>query len=112
MSDEPRQDGAGTHVGATEPDASEQESSLAAGLPEPDVAGHRKDGAGAGANTLDRGDDRLRAASHRPDQVTRHSSEPQQSFAIHFGQRADDLMDIAARAKIAARAANDDDLHL
>ena len=33
-----------------------------------------------------------------------------QAALVHLGQRADDLMDVAARAEIAARAGDDDAL--
>ena len=65
---------------------------------------------GARAHALDRGDDRLRAGAHRPDQVAGHPGEAEQAVAVHLGQRADDLVDVAARAEIAAGAADDDAL--
>ena len=73
---------------------------------EADVAGHGEDRASARANAFDRGDDRLRAGAHRLDQVAGHARELQQPGVVHFRQRADDLVDVAARAEIAARAAN------
>ena len=85
---------------------------FAPGLAEADVAGHGEDRAGAGADALDRGDDRLRAGAHRPDQVAGHAREFEQAVIVHLGQRADDFVDVAAGAEIAARAADHDHLHL
>ena len=75
---------------------------------EAQVAGHGEDRAGAGAHPVDRGDDRLRAGAHRPDQVAGHAGEGEQFGHRHLGQRADDLVDVAARAEIAARAGDHD----
>ena len=61
-------------------------------------------------DAVDRSDDRLRAGAHRVDQVAGHARELEQPVAVHFGQRADDLVDVAARAEIAARAGHDDAL--
>ena len=51
-----------------------------------------------------RGDDRLRAGAHRLDQVAGHAREGEQARHVHLGQRADDLVHVAARAEIAAGA--------
>src|SRR6185437_13382352 len=96
--DDPRKDRAGAHVRARQAEA--------------DVAGHGEDRAGAGAHALDRRDDRLRTAAHRADQVAGHAGEANEAAAVHLRQRADDLVDVAARAEIAARAADHDDLHM
>src|SRR6185503_13680442 len=91
--------------------AAEEECRLATRLAETNVACHREDRAGAGAYALDRGDDRLRAGAHRPDEVAGHPREAQKPLAIHLRQGPDDFVDVAARTEIATRAANDDDLH-
>ena len=79
MADDPRQDRAGAHVRARQADAGEQEGGLGVGRGEPQVAGHRHDRPGAGADAFDRGDDRLRAAAHRPHQVAGHPGEVEQA---------------------------------
>ena len=71
---------------------------------------HRQDRAGAGADAVDRGDDRLRADAHRLDQVAGHAREHQQLGRLQPHQRADDLVHVAARAEVVAGAGEDDDL--
>ena len=106
--DDARQNVARAHVGAGEPDPHEQERHLAARRCRTQVRGHRDDGAGAGAHAVDRGDDRLRAGAHRLDQVAGHARECEQArhvaVALHLDQWPDDLVHVAARAEIAARA--------
>ena len=80
---------------------------LVVGRREADVRGHGDDRAGADADAVDRGDDRLRAAAHRLDQVAGHPGEVEQARHRPLGQRADDLVDVAARAEIAAGAGDD-----
>ena len=50
-------------------------------VPTAQVGRHRQDRAGAGADAVDRGDDRLRAGAHRLDQVAGHARERQQLAA-------------------------------
>ena len=42
------------------------------------------------------------------DQVAGHAREVEQAALVHLGQRPDDLMDVAARAEIAAGAGDHD----
>ena len=108
MADQARQYGAGAHVGARQADAGEQEGGLGVGRGEADVAGHGEDRARPGAHAVDRGDDRLRAGAHRADQIAGHAGELDQPAIVHPGQRADDVVDVAAGAEIAPRAGDDD----
>ena len=78
LADDARQDRAGAHVAAGEPDAGEQEGRLRLGRGEAQVGGHGDDRAGAGAHAVDRRDDRLAAADHRLHQVAGHAREGQQ----------------------------------
>ena len=79
LADDPRQDRAGAHVAAGEADAGEQEGGLRLRRRDPDVRGHRQDRAGAGADAVERRDDRLRAGAHRLDQVAGHPGEGEQA---------------------------------
>jgi hypothetical protein len=103
MADDPRQDGAGPHVRTGEADAGEQEGRLGGRRAETDVGGHGKDRACARAHAVDRRDDRLRAVAHRLDEIARHPGEGEQAGHVHPGQRADDLVHVAARAEVAPR---------
>src|SRR5204862_7585073 len=69
LADDPRQHRARAHVAAGEADAVEEERGLAPRGADAQVARHRQDRAGAGADAVDRGDDRLRADAHRLDEV-------------------------------------------
>ena len=100
------------HVAAGQSHLVEQERDLGAGGGQPQVGGHRDDRAGAGADALDRGYDRLRTGPHRLDQIAGHAGEGGEALGVHLDQRADDLEHIAARGKIAARARYHDRLHL
>jgi hypothetical protein len=100
LADDARQHGAGAHVAAGQPDPVEQEGSLAARRSQPQVGGHRHDGAGAGADAVDRRHDGLRAGTHGFHQVARHASEHQQLGRLQPHQRADDFMHVAAGAEI------------
>ncbi len=62
LADDSRQDRAGAHVAAGQADAREEECSACLGRREPDVGRHREDRAGACADPVDRGDDRLRGS--------------------------------------------------
>jgi hypothetical protein len=57
-----------------------------------------------------RRDDRLRAGAHRLHQVARHAGEGQQAGHVELGQRADDLVHVAAGAEVLAGAGDDDGL--
>jgi hypothetical protein len=76
------------------------------------VRRHGDDGAGARAHAVDRRHDRLRAGAHRLDEVTRHAREHQQLRRLQAHQRADDLVDVAARAEVAAFARDDDRVYI
>ncbi len=106
--DDARQHVAGPHVGAGKAHAHEQERRLGSRRAVAQVGGHGQDGAGAGANAVDGGHDRLRAGAHGLDEVARHSGEGQQprhvALALHLHQRADDLVHVAAGAEVAAGA--------
>jgi hypothetical protein len=58
------------------------------------------------ADTVDGRDDRLAATDHRLDQVTGHAGEVQQALHVHFRQRADDVVYIAAGTEIAPLGRN------
>ena len=75
LADDPRQDSARAHVGAGEADAGEQEGRLRFRRRISDVGGHREDRAGAGADSLDRGHDRLGTGAHRLHQIPGHPGE-------------------------------------
>ena len=74
------------------------------------IGGHRDDRAGAGADAVDRGDDRLRASAHRLHQIAGHAGEIEQLGHRHLGERADDLVHVAAGAEVAAGAGDHDGL--
>jgi hypothetical protein len=74
------------------------------------IGRHREDRAGAGADAVHCGDDRLRTGAHRLHQIAGHAREFQQARHVHFDQRSDDLVHVAAGAEIAARAAQHDHL--
>ena len=102
LADDARQDRTRPHVAAGEPDPVEQERGLRGGRGEAQIRGHGDDGAGAGGDAVDRGDDRLAAMEHGLDQVAGHARERQQLIHLHGNERADDLMHVAAGAEIAA----------
>src|SRR6185503_8676690 len=108
VSDYPRQDRTGAHVGAGQAHAREQECGLGVRRGEAEVAGHRQDRTSPGTYALDSDDDRLRAGAHRTHEIARHPREPEQPALVHLGQGTDDLVDVSARAEIAARAGQDD----
>jgi tRNA(Ile2) C34 agmatinyltransferase TiaS len=81
LADDPRQHRARAHVAAGEADAVEEERGLGARGADAQVARHRQDRAGAGADAVDRGDDRLRADAHRLDEVAGHAREHQAARA-------------------------------
>jgi hypothetical protein len=110
MADDPRQHGARTHIGARQADAGEQERRPGLGRRDAEVAGHRQDRARAGADAFHGGDDRLRAGAHGFHQVAGHAGEVEQPALVHAGQRTDDLVHVAARAEVAARAPQHHDL--
>ena len=71
-------------------------------------AAQRDHRAGAGADAVDRRDDRLRAAADRLDEVAGHAREGEQLGHRHLRQRPDDLVHVAAGAEVAAGAGDDD----
>src|SRR5205823_5760235 len=108
LTDDARQDRAGAHVGAGQTDADEEESNLAACRPETQVAGHRENRAGAGADAVDGRDDRLRARAHALDQLACHAREAQKTFGVSLiargDERADDFVHVAAGGEVPAFA--------
>ena len=83
---------------------------FASGVAEAQVGGHGDDGAGADADAVDRGDDRLAAVEHRLDEVAGHPGEGEQALHVAVDERADDVVDVAAGAEVAAVGAEDDDV--
>ena len=112
LADQARQQCAGAHVGAGQADAGEQKGGAGLRRSQPQVGRQRHHRAGTGANAVDCRYDGLRAGAHGLDQVTGHAGEFEQCGHAHFGQRANDFMHVAARAEIAARAGQHDDLHV
>ena len=110
LADDARQHGAGAHVAAGEADAGEEEGGLRLGRAEAEVGGHGDDGAGADADAVDGGDDRLAAGEHRLDEVAGHPGEGEQALHVAADQRADDVVHVAAGAEVAAVRAEDDDV--
>ncbi len=110
MTDDARQDRAGAHVAAGEPDAREEERRARGRGREADIGRHREDRARAGAHAVDGRDDRLRAGAHGLDQVAGHAREGEQAVHRHLRERRDDLVHVAAGAEIAACAGEDDRL--
>src|SRR5665213_827885 len=108
MTDDSRQDGAGAHIAAGEPDAREQECRACLGCAQSKIRRHGEDGAGAGANPVCRRYYGLRTGAHGFDEVAGHARESAQSRAVKPRQRADDFVHVAARAEVAAGAADDD----
>ena len=102
LADDARQDRARPHVAAGKADAIEQERGLRGGRREAQIRSHGDDGAGAGRDAVDRGDDRLAAMEHGLDQIAGHAREGEQLLCVHGDQRADDLVHVAAGAEIAA----------
>ena len=96
LADEPRQDRAGAHVAAGEADTGEEERGLGVRMGDAQIRGHGDDRAGADADALERSDDRLRTGAHRLDQIPGHPGELKQARHRHFGQRADNFVDVAA----------------
>jgi len=112
LPDDARQDRAGPHVAAGQAHAHEQESGLALGSTVAQVARHGDDGARTGAYAIDRGDDWLRAGAHLLDQVSGHAGEVHQARHVHFDQRTDDVVNVAAGAKVASFPGKDDRAHV
>ena len=100
------------HISAGEADPREQKRRLGLRRREPQIGGHGENCARAGADPVDRGDDRLRAFAHRLDDVSGHSRECNQVRHFHFGQRFDDLEDVAARGEVSASARQHDRAHI
>src|SRR5690606_20817068 len=67
----------------------------------PHVAEQGDHGAGADADAIDGGDDRLRAGAHRLHQIAGHAREGEQSLHVAPEQRADDIVHVTAGAEIA-----------
>ncbi len=74
LPDHPRQQRARTHVAAREADAHEQERGARRRRAEPEVRGERDHRAGARADAVDGGHDRLRAVPHRRSRDRRSSA--------------------------------------
>jgi hypothetical protein len=68
------------------------------------VARHGDDGAGAGADAIHGRDQYLRTGAHRAHEISRHAGEIEQLRRGHPRERSDDLVDVAAGAKISPRA--------
>ena len=98
-----RQHGAGAHVAAGEADAREEERGLGRRRAEAHVGEERDHRAGADADAVDRGDDRLRRtrfmAFTRSPVMRVKASRP---FMSRVEQRADDVVHVAAGAEVAA----------
>src|SRR5437763_10794480 len=112
LADDARQDRAGAHVAAGQPDAVEEKRHLGRRRSNAQIAGHREDSTGARAHPLDGGDDRLRAGAHRLDHLAGHAGELQELFHLHLGERLDDLEHVAAGTEIPARSGDDECLYL
>eukprot|EP01034_Spumella_vulgaris_P031080 gene31080-38410_t len=80
--------------------------------PQPVIAAIDGICAGAGANAVDGGDHRLRTGAHGFHQVAGHAGEGQQAGHVQFGERADDVVHVAAGAEVLAGAGDDDRLHI
>ena len=93
-----------SHVTTRKSHAREEKSDLAACGAQAHIRRHCQHRARAGTNAIDGRDDRLRAGTHGLDQITGHAREGQQAGHIKLGERADDLVDVAAGAEIFARA--------
>ena len=104
LADDARQHRARAHVAAGEADAVEQERGLRFRRRIANVGRHGDDRAGADADAVDGGDDRLRAMAHGFDQIAGHAREVEQFRHAHFGERGDDVVHVAAGAEIAAGA--------
>jgi hypothetical protein len=96
LPDDARQDRTRPHVAAGKTDLVEQERDLGASGRQTHVRRHCDDRACAGANPLNRRDDRLRTGPHRLAKVAGHAGEGSEAFGVHLHQRADDLEHIAA----------------
>jgi hypothetical protein len=112
LPDDAGEDGASAHVAAGEPDAGEQKGGARFRRGEADVGGHGDDRAGADADPVDRGDDRLAAADHRLDEIAGEPGEGEQALGIHRDERADDVVDIAAGREVSAVRAEHDGLDI
>ncbi|MGY4364397.1 hypothetical protein ACVW1A_000462 [Bradyrhizobium sp. LB1.3] len=110
LSDDPRQDRAGAHVTTSKAHLVEEECDLGPARRKPHVRRHGDDRARAGADTLDRGNDRLRASPHRLDEVAGHPRKRGQRLGVHLHERTDDLEHIAAGREIGTGACHDDGL--
>jgi hypothetical protein len=75
LADHARQQGTGAHVAAGQADPGEQEGGFRARGAQAQVGAQRQQGAGAGADAIDGGDDRLRAGAHGLDDVPGHAGE-------------------------------------
>ena len=102
----------GAHVGAREPDAHEQERDLRRLGAAMRMSQARRDHrAGAGHGAVERRDHRAAAAADGEDQIAGHARELAQPCGVALEQRADDVLDVAARAERAARAGEHDRAH-
>ncbi len=104
LADDARQDRAGAHVAAGKTHLVEQERDLGSRGGQTHVGGHGDDRARAGADAVNRRDDRLWTGPHRLDEIAGHAGKDGKALGIHLDQRANDLEHIAARRKITAGA--------
>jgi hypothetical protein len=110
LADDARQHRAGAHVAAGQAHAREEERGARGGGGDPQIGEQRDHRAGADAHAIDRRDDRLRTGAHRFHEIAGHACERQQPFHVACEQRADDLVNVAARGKVAAVRADYDRL--
>ena len=81
------------------PTLREQEGERRRAGQQPEVGGQRDHRAGAGGDPVDGGDHRQRAVAQALDHRAGHARELEQLRGLHPLQRADDLLDVAARAE-------------
>ena len=110
LADDARQHRAGAHVAAGEADAREEKRGLGLRRAEAQIGEERDHRAGADADAVDGGDDRLRTGAHRLDEIAGHAREGEQPLHVARQQRADDVVHVAARREVAAVRRDDDRL--
>ena len=114
IADDSREDGAGAHVRSTQTDAGKEECDLTARRPVAEVAGHGDDRSGSSAYPIHGCDDRLWAGAHGGDESSRHPCECEELIRplcfTHAHERTNDLVNVAARAEVAARPSHHDDV--
>ena len=112
VSDDAGQEPGGPHVGAGEADLGEEKRDFRGFRGHADVARRGDHRARAGRRAVHGPDDRPPAAPHRENQIAREPRELLERFQVAPQQRADDVLDVAARTKRAPRAGDDDRAHL